>query len=224
MMEAAWLVAMRQAALHRNSRRAFVALAGGLVAAGTLAPDDDADARKKGRRKNKKRRKDRKQKNAPKVRADATCPGPADDLIPTATNGEARFAQTFTAGRRGVLVRAELVVLSDATTAADLVLRLAPLDGEGVPTNTILSEAAITGAAAPVDLEAVSFSFVEPASVEAGVSYALVLTRPGGDDFGWAVEENGGCPGERFGSDDQTAPFELLSSGAGFVFTTFVRS
>jgi hypothetical protein len=205
------------------SRRGVLAALGGILATLPFSLDDSADARKGKRRKRRKNRKKRKNRK-PETRADATCPGPADDLIPTATNGEARFAQTFTAGRRGVLVRAELVVLSDATTAADLILRLAPLDDEGVPTNTILAEAAIAGAAAPVDLEAVSFSFVEPASVEAGVSYALVLTRPGGDDFGWAVEENGGCPGGRFGSDDQTAPFELLSSGAGFVFTTFVRS
>jgi hypothetical protein len=205
------------------SRRGLLAgLSGGLLATRSAAHGgDEAAARKRRKRRKKRKRSDKKRAV---TRADASCPGPSAGIIPIASSGEFRFAQTFTAGRSGELVRAEIEILRNTATAGDFILRLAPLDSEGVPTNTVLAESSVRGAEAPEDPATVSFSFADPASVEAGITYALVLTRPGGDRFGWAVEAAAGCPGERFRSVDQSAPFETQGSGLGFVFTTFVRS
>jgi hypothetical protein len=61
----------------------------------------------------------------------------------------------------------------------DYVLRLSPLDGSGVPTNTVLVETAAADATVPLGESMVSFSFAAPFFVAAGTQYALVLTQRG---------------------------------------------
>jgi hypothetical protein len=218
-MEAAWLVAMRQAALHRNSRRALVALAGGLAAAGTLPLDDVADARKKGRRKKRKnRRKDRK---GPKVQVTATCPV-SDSLGTGANDGDSRVAQTFVASRSGLLVNARLPITKDLGGSGDIELRLSPVDASGIPTNEVLAVSAVTGEEVPDDGADIDFAFSTPFSVEAGDEYALVLTRPGGDGFGWFGEDGNPCSGRSFFSSDQTSPFASSGEILDLAFTAFV--
>jgi hypothetical protein len=222
-MEAVWLVAMRQAALHRNSRRALVALAGGLAAAGTLALDDDADARKNGRRKNKRRRKNRKQKNEQKVRADATCPGSENSALRSAT-GDDRMAQTFTAQVSGPLVKAKLSIGKEPDTIGDFVVRLQPVDGSGSPVEEVLAEAAVANGDVPDLGGFTDFPFAEPFSVVAGTEYALVLTRPGGDRFSWSNEGGDPCGGEAFFAFGQNEQLIPNNDDRDHTFTTFVKS
>ena len=58
----------------------------------------------------------------------------------------------------------------------------------------------------------------------AGTKYALVLLRPGQDNFSWVSRSGDVCLGQAFGSENQSAPFEVFGNGNDFVFTTFVNS
>jgi hypothetical protein len=222
-MDISHFAAFRQSLTLVASRRGVLAGLSGLLAASPLALGGDESLARR-RRKRRKKRKNKKDKKRAVTRADASCPGPSDDLIPITPSGDVRLAQTFSAARSGELVRAELEFVRLDATNGDFVLRLAPVDGAGVPSNTVLAETSVANAAVPEGESPVAFTFADPASVDAGTEYTLVLTRPGGDRFSWAVEAADGCPGQRFSSDDQSAPFEIAGGNRGFVYTTFVRS
>jgi hypothetical protein len=222
-MRSDYIAELPQSMSGLASRRGIVAsLAGGLLAAGIGGLGaDDADAKKKGKR--RKKRKNKKEKNGPKIRIDATCltSGGAGSGN---GDGSVRFAQTFTALASGQLVEAELLVEKQAGSTGDFILRLSPVDGSGFPTNDVLAVTLAADASVPEDISTVTFVFGNPAAVVAGTEYALVLTRPGGDFIGAFGQLDNPCAGQRFFSPDQTAPFQLDSSGFDLEFATFVRS
>ena len=203
------------------SRRVIVAsLASGLMAAGIVGNSvHDVEGRKKGKRR-KNRRKQRNDRK-PRTRADATCPGPADFGLNDPA-GNVRFAQTFTAQASGSLVSAELQLSKQAGSDGDYILRLSPVDGAGVPTNEVLAETSAANVDVPEGSPFVRFTFAKPASVKAGVDYALVMTRTAGD-VGWNARGSNSCAGTAFQSQGQEA-FRAVGANDDFIFTAFVRS
>jgi hypothetical protein len=132
------------------------------------------------------------------------------------------MAQTFTAKASGPLVKAQLLIAKDPDTAGDFVVRLQPVDDTGAPVEEVLAETTVANAATPED-GFVDFAFAPPFSVVAGVEYALVLTRPGGDQFFWSTEGSP-CGGRSFFAFGQTGPFEPNAVDSHLAFTTFVKS
>jgi hypothetical protein len=162
-MNTPFVAAFWHALTTATSRRTTVAGIGvGLLAAVQFTlGDNDATARK--RRKRRKKRKNQK----PTTRIDASCAGPANISFKR-DSGTARFAQTFTAIASGLLVRAELDLGNDPGSDGDYVLRLSPVNGEGVPTNDVLAETVVANADLPTSFSTVPFTFADPISVEAG--------------------------------------------------------
>jgi hypothetical protein len=138
--------------------------------------------------------------------------------------GEVRLAQTFTAIRSGALVKVTLPLTNELDTAGDVELRLSPVDSSGLPTNEVLAKTSSTLDTASDEIAELEFSFADPISVQAGVDYALVLSRPAGDEFVWHGDEEGPCSGIVAFSLDQTAPFQGFGVDVNLGLTTFVRS
>ena len=158
----------------------------------------------------------------PVTNADAVCPGPTNDAY--AIGGvDWRLAQTFTALTSGSLVRAELLLSEPAGSLGDYVLRIAPADGAGIPTNIILAETAVLDINVPNGKSTVSFTFAAPASVVAGNSYALVLTRPGADKLVWLGHIGDSCTGTTYLSESQFGEFVAVGN-IDLIFQTFVNS
>lgn len=217
--------------IHRSltapSRRGlFSFLMGGLLIAGPQALTSDEAAARKRRKRGKKRKRSRdkrRKQQRPRTRVDTACSGPASITFKR-ESGTARFAQTFTAIASGLLIRAELDLAKDPGSEGDYILRLSPVDSEGLPTNDVLAETSVANDDVPVAFLTVPFTFVDPLPVKAGKVYALVLTRPGGQ-LHWDGNVNNPCSGQAFVSEDQTAPFtEVSVAGADFIITTFIRS
>jgi len=182
---------------------------------------------KKAKKKHKKK-KHKKQSATPQTpatpvtKADAVCPGPTNDAY--AIGGvDWRLAQTFTALTSGSLVKAELLLSEPAGSLGDYVLRIAPADGAGIPTNIILAETAVLDIDVPNGKSTVSFTFANPASVVAGNSYALVLTRPGSDKLVWLGHIGDSCTGTTYLSESQFGEFVAVGN-IDLIFQTFVNS
>jgi hypothetical protein len=195
------------------------------LAAMRLPLDAEAKNKKKGKKKKKKKKTQPvtpAPPPSPVTRADALCPGAANDAV-TILDVNARIAQTFTAIASGPLVRAEVRVIKPPATLGDFILRLAPVDGSGVPTNIVLAETPLLDINVPNGPSTVSFTFANPASVVAGTTYALVLTRSGSDQLAWGGKMGDGCTGTAFLSPSQSAPFAAVG-GLDLIFATFVTS
>ena len=208
----------------RPSRRSlFAGLTGGLLMALPLAlGTEDAAAKKKGKKHKKKHKKQPATPQAPTIKSDAVCPGPTNDAY--AIGGvDWRLAQTFTALTSGSLVKAELLLSEPAGSLGDYVLRIAPADGAGIPTNIILAETAVLDINVPNGKSTVSFTFANPASVVAGNSYALVLTRPGSDKLVWLGHIGNSCAGTTYFSESQFGQFVAVGN-IDLIFETFVNS
>jgi len=191
----------------------------------------NVEAKKKGKKKKKKKNKKPSTTPQPQTpvtpatpvtKADAVCPEPTNDAY--AIGGvDWRLAQTFTALTSGALVKADLLLSEPMGSLGDYVLRIAPADGAGVPTNIILAETAVLDISVPTGKSTVSFSFASPASVVAGNSYALVLTRPGSDKLVWLGHIGNSCSGTTYFSDSQNGPFVPVGN-LDLIFQTFVSS
>ena len=169
-----------------------------------------------------KAKKHKKKKNKHQLKVDAVCSGPSNDAFGFG-GVNWRMAQTFTAIESGPLVRAELLLSEPAGSLGDYVLRLAPVDGAGVPTNGILAETSLADINVPNGQSTVRFSFAAPASVVAGTSYALVLARPGSDKLVWLGQTGNNCTGTAYFSDVLNRPFVVLGN-IDFIFRTFITS
>jgi hypothetical protein len=177
----------------------------------------------KGQRRQRRRKKRKKNpppvQPAPDIRADATCPAPATTGSIVASG--VRVGQSFTAGFTADLVRAELVMSHfDNNEDGEYFLRLAPLL-DGLPADVALATARVDDRTLPDGESVVVFTFNQAARVTAGVSYALILARAGGGQYGWSGVR-GGCPGRAFVASSPTGPFEPRDD-TDFLFTTFVR-
>jgi hypothetical protein len=221
-METPRLAALTRFFSVAASRRGMLAgLTGGLLATGVISLDeDDAEARKKD-----KRRKKRKNKNTkPKAKVDAFCAGLTGSSGMSIGSPEARLAQTFTALRSGQLVRAEVQISELSDVSGDFLLHVAAVDDSGVPTNELLASAMVADQDVPDGTSTVAFVFSNPATVEAGTQYALILTRPGAESLLWVGDRGNPCGGRTFDSNSQTVPFEPFAADIDVIFTTFVRS
>jgi hypothetical protein len=156
------------------------------------------------------------------VHPDATCPSEGTQVF--IAGGRARMAQTFTALASGQLVSAQLDIDHDASTVGDYILRLSPVDGDGVPTNDVLAATVAPSGRVPGGISSVAFTFPTPFAVMAGTKYALVLARPGQENFSWIKRGGDVCLGQGFGSESATAPFKLLPGGVDLTYTMSVSS
>jgi hypothetical protein len=156
----------------------------------------------------------------PVLTPDATCSQISNGQ--SGADGNARLAHTFTALGSGPLVRADLLLVKRAGSNGDYVLRLSAVDGSDVPTNTVLAETSVANANVPVGESTVSFVFAAPFTIASGTSYALVLTRPGGDSFAWRFKNENPCAGQSFISLSQSGQF--TTDNDDFIFATFISS
>jgi hypothetical protein len=154
---------------------------------------------------------------------DASCPGPpgAYNFNDPQTNTENRFAQVFTAGVTGSLVRAEAAIRKSGT-AGSFRVEVAELSHSGVPSNIVLASTLVADAAVPAGDSTLAVGFAPAAAVTAGQRYALVVTRPGSSDLGVGVRTNDICPGALFESPGQAEPYFLIEPDLDLVFSVFV--
>jgi hypothetical protein len=172
-----------------------------------------------------KKRKKHKKRKKPKVRLDATCPGPGSSSVNGYSND--RYAQNFTPRRSGQLVEAGFFVSKEEGTTGDFVMQLLAVDQYGVPTSTVLASTIRPNASVPPGFggqDWLTFAFDSPAKVTAGKSYALAIGRPGVDTFFQLRRDNSGlaCGGQSYLSHVAEGGFEATQSY--FPFTTSVRS
>ena len=202
-------------------------LTGGLVAALPLALGvEDSAARKNRHGKKHKKHSPHQQPGSPLpsppppppppvpvIQVAAGCGALPDDEVEL-FDGDARIAQTFTAGATGLLVNADLQVVKQAGSGGAFILRLSAVDGTGIPTNTVLASASVPNASVGAGPNDLAFAFASPASVVAGTTYALVLTRPGSNSLIWLGHTGDTCAGLTFFSTSQTAAFQPTFSGS----------
>jgi hypothetical protein len=213
-----------QHAVQVPSRRRLVRLlaGGALTGLAPIALSELAVAGKK--RKKHQRRKKRKngQQPDPQVRADATCPGPQmnGSLLP---DGRV-IAQSFTAVQSGLLVRADLEIqnIDNAPVPGTLFLRLAPLV-DAFPGAGVLASAQVPASSVAQGIHVVSFAFAAPAPVQAGTSYALILSHDRSGGIAWSNRSGAACDGRSFVAFGGGAPFEPREN-LDHLFTTFVEA
>ena len=154
---------------------------------------------------------------------DATCPGPPGgvNFNDPSTNTENRFAQVFTAGLTGSLVRAEAAIRKSGT-AGNFRVEVAELNHSGVPGNTVLASTLVPDAAVPAGDSTLAVGFAPAPAVAAGQRYALVITRPGSDALGIRTHSGDLCPGALFESPSQTDSYFLTEPDLDLVFSVYV--
>jgi hypothetical protein len=212
-----------ESAIEAPDRRRFLRRLAGTagLAFPLLSLRDDVEA---GKRQQKKRRK-KKRKNQrpdPQVLPDATCPSPQTNgsLLP---DGRV-VAQSFTAGQSGLLVRADLEIqnINDVPVPGTLFLRLAPLV-DAFPGAGVLASAQVAASSVAPGSNVITFTFTAPASVQAGTSYALILSHDRSGGIAWSNRAGTACDGRSFVAFGGGAPFEV-DEDFDHIFTTFVQS
>jgi Ca2+-binding RTX toxin-like protein len=135
----------------------------------------------------------------------------AGGSIPLRNNGanDVSGAQTFTAGISGMLDQADLRLFKQGTpTFLTVEIRST---SAGTPTATVLATGTIPASAVSTDTSFGAFAsvtFAAPASVIAGVQYALVAWHPGagGDYYSWFFESANPYAGGAFFVSGETPP------------------
>jgi hypothetical protein len=198
-----------------------VLVAGALASSPLALLVNDIDARKKGKKLRRKKRKNNKQQPAPQVRADATCPGPPTNGTILSSHGV--LAQSFTASQTGLLVRADLQVeLVEPFSTGSLFLRLAPLL-DAFPEPVSLASARVAASSVATGRSVVTFTFANPAAVNAGVPHALVLSSDGDGRIAWSNRTSSACDGRSFRPESSAEPPQV-DEEFDLLFTTFVQS
>jgi len=195
------------------TRRGVVAgLGRGMVAALSLALIGstgvaDADAKGKKQKKHKKHTK-------PQA---ATGPGYCALDGPALWVTTGRVAQTFLPPKGGQLTKAAIFLQSNPADFT-LTFDIRPVDGAGVPTNTVLASHTVTNIpttafAGPPRL--VTANFVTPATLTLGQQYALSVTGPGTDQYWVHIRDNDAChDGQMFHDLPANGSFVALGGGA----------
>lgn len=106
--------------------------------------------------------------------------------ITTDTNGadQIPWAQTFTAGRTGMLDKVDLYVHGPNTLPVTVTIRT--VDDSGQPTDTILATAEVPVAGIPADNNLLTVTFAAPAPVAAGTKYAIYRTPLVSGGWSWS--------------------------------------
>jgi hypothetical protein len=149
------------------------------------------------------------------------------DPPPTSSSflpNDGRLAETFVATTSGKLSRIQLVVVKEANTTGDFLVRLLAVNASGTPTNKVLAKANIRDADVPVG-SAVNvnahFKKRTTAALKAGKHYAVAVSRPGPNGVGVRSAGNGCIDGRMFHSDTQKAPFAEVP-GSDMLVAVFV--
>lgn len=134
-------------------------------------------------------------------------------------------AQTFTAGVSGRLTKVELFLERlDATTGA-LTVELRTVDGGGAPTATVLASSALPAASVSESAGAfVPVSFSVPASVVAGIKYAVVAQTTTGTFYFVATSSGDKYAGGAGFIMSTENPGNWVGFGADLAFKTYVDS
>jgi hypothetical protein len=148
----------------------------------------------------------------------ASC-SPPTNTIAAGTGGDERFAQTFSPSLSGPLTRVEIDVVQAGTPGAYVVQLMGVDSGTGLPNNTVLASTTVPDSM-PDQEYLLSATFSPAASVVAGQSYALIITRPGSDTLKTGIRFD--CPGEFFYSPAGTSDWLVDAPNEDFVFTAFV--
>jgi hypothetical protein len=139
---------------------------------------------------------------------DAQCVGTADSE--NVFTGDERFAQSFTAGRTGTIVQAQ-VAIDNTASGGNLLVQILPvsspgLGGVGAPINFVLGSVTIPDVSVPAGATELNATFSPPVGVTGLGRYAVAVTRPGGD-FNVLERSGNPCPGQEFFSTSQTDPW-----------------
>lgn len=150
-----------------------------------------------------------------------TCPRGANEVRALAND---RVAQTFTAPVSGQLTSANIPI-TGVGAGADIRVEIRTLDGSGVPTTTVLASDQIDNLpATPLgEVRTLTATFAPAASVQAGTSYALVLTTVDQKiTFGVFTRREDPCPGQAFFDSFANGTFELFDPVADIVFSVAI--
>jgi hypothetical protein len=152
---------------------------------------------------------------------DAGCPGPRTGSH-SSTTPDGRDAQTFTAIHTGTVTRAQIEI-NKLSSSTDFHLQILATNASGVPVDGVLGSATIPDASVPLGVTTLDGTFSSPAPVVAGQTYALVVTRPGGNNY--PISERGGdaCPGQEFTSNLQAGTFFPSDPAFDHIFQVFVE-
>jgi Ca2+-binding RTX toxin-like protein len=124
----------------------------------------------------------------------ASCPGPRFGHVTGIFNDQ--FAQTFVPGLSGSLTRAEIDFQEVGAQTGDYVVQILAVDGTGTPTDAVLAQTTVPDP--PSGATTLNAFLATPTSVVAGQTYALALTRPGGQ-VSWGYRNDpAACPGKAF--------------------------
>jgi hypothetical protein len=154
---------------------------------------------------------------------DASCAGPPESF--QTNTGVTRHAQTFTAQNTGTLTSAQLEVDAPVgSTAGDWVVDILNTVA-GVPVNGVLATDTVPDTTVPGLGGFITATFATPASVTAGLVYALEFSRPASDMTGEGERDGDDCPGQLFAA---VAPPDMFSAlghtGADLVFSITVNA
>lgn len=161
---------------------------------------------------------------APAGDLDANCQVEAPQA--TGFNRDQRAAQTFTAESSGKLTSARVLVSKDASDGpGDYALKIAAVNGSGVPTAEVLASATIPGSSVPNGRQTIAANF-DPASaptVAAGQKYALVVQRGDNDTLlTLPYRTDDPCAGGSLYWSTGGAPFWQSDGNRDLVFATHV--
>jgi hypothetical protein len=136
-------------------------------------------------------------------------------------------AQTFTAGRTGILDRADLSIFRDAAAVAPLTVEIRTTIN-GAPGSTVLASATLTPAQVPASPAFTPILLHPGAPVVAGTQYAIVLystaSTPQVNGYNWsrAASTNAYLAGQAF-SSPATPPGEFIQlESPDHAFITYV--
>ena len=118
--------------------------------------------------------------------------GTLDQSNETPSNSSIGFpplaAQTFTAGRSGLLDQVELRGFKD--TGGEAVVQITAVDTSGLPTGQALGSGSFNADQLPESVVWISVPIEPAVPVTAGVQYAIVIPPDTGGSFRWTVGDN----------------------------------
>ena len=158
---------------------------------------------------------------------DASCAGPKENQ--TFIIGGARTAQTFTALQSGPLVAATVNILENdgGGPGGDYVVSINTTDSTGTPTDTKLATRIVPDSAVPPGGSIMTVRFANPPMVTQSGRYALVVSRPSANQYGFGIREGDDCVGGALYSDFGGGPFQPFAPppfefDMDLVFATFL--
>ncbi|MGA7670392.1 MAG: DUF11 domain-containing protein [Nitrolancea sp.] len=141
---------------------------------------------------------------------------------PTSFDGGNSEAQTFTAGRSGVLDQVDLNLVG-FIPSGPLTVEIRDVGPNGEPGLTVLASSELTGVTEP---SWYSVPFASGASVVAGTKYAIVIYTSADGDYGWSLSQSTDpyAAGAAFGGDGSPPSTWAIVSYSDLAFKTYVHA